>query len=369
MRASRTLTMSLALLAMACSTPFPCTRYCWSHKQDVPDITDDDMTGNPDGRFDMACSTSFGLDVWYPLLPPFGFYAAEQCVPANLHAIIATTVATIQDPTLDASSACDVTDLQAYADFVATLAQQARDACVAHVTCNGAPAGCDLDPGTMGNQACTIPSAEFLCDQVVLAPALAALTDLTNAPGAAQPQRDGTVTQYVDDPAECEPLLQADTDDPPVCDDPAGGGNGLDDSTGGTTGEGAAPFGDMDSLVTCPTPTRCLVEPELFANVQRNLHVFHDEGVELALVAIPGIPRGLQLSGLDDADASAQLLRALGLADGDVVTHVDGTSLASMEAIEQLLLDLPTTTSWTLTLQRREGSTWTPLHRTITRAP
>lgn len=371
MRPPRMSVLSLTLALVACSDPFPCTRYCWSHQQDVPDVTDAAMTGVPDGRFDGHCTTSLGVNAWSPPLPTFGFYAAEQCVDANVHSIIARTVATIQDPTLDASQACDVTDLQTYADFVTTLAHQARDACVDHLTCKHAPAGCDIDPGTMGNQACTITTAEMLCDQVVLAPALAALTDLTNAPGAAQPQRDGTITQYVQDPAECEPLLQADTDDPPACDDPAGGGNGLDDSTGGTgtTGEGAAPFGDIDSLVTCPTTTRCFVEPELFAHVQHNLHVFHDDAIALAPVAIPGIPRGLQLSGLDADEASAQLLTALGLADGDVVTHVDGSSLAAMETIEQLLVDLPTTTSWMLTLQRREGSAWAPLHRTITRAP
>jgi hypothetical protein len=371
MRPPRMPILLLALALMACSDPFPCTRYCWSHQQDVLDMTDAAMMGVPDGRFDGHCTTSSGVNEWYPPLPPFGFYAAEQCVSADIHSIIARTVATIQDPTLDADQACDVTDLQVYADFVATLAHQARDACVDHLTCKHAPAGCDIDPGIMGNQACTIATAEFLCDQVVLAPALAALTDLTNAPGAAQPQRDGTVTVYVQDPAECEPLLQADTDDPPACDDPDPGADGLDDSTGGTgtTGEGTAPFGDIDSLVTCPTPTRCLVEAELFAHVQRSVHVFHDEGVELAPVAIPGIPRGFQLTGLDDGDASEQLLRALGLADGDVVTHVDGTSIASMEAIERLLLAVPTTTSWTLTVQRRKGSTWTPLPRTITRAP
>ena len=367
MGAARIPIMSLALLAMACSTPFPCTRYCWSHMQDVPDVTDAAMTGTPDGRFDASCDTSFGLDPWYPLLPPFGFYPAEQCVDANLHAVIARTVATIQDPTLDASVACDVTDLQTYADFVTTLAQAARDACVDHLTCKRSPAGCDLDPATMGNQACTIPSAEALCDQVVLAPALAALTDLTNAPGAAQPQRDGTITQYVEDPAECEPLLEADTDDPPGCDDP--GADGLDDSTGGTTGEGAAPFGDIDSLVTCPTTTRCLVEPALFAHVQRNLHVFEDESVALTPVALPGLPRGLQIAGLDPGEASAQLLGALGFANGDVVTHVDGAAIASPDTIESLMLDVPITSSWTLTLHRRTGSTWRSLDRTIVRAP
>lgn len=66
-----------------------------------------------------------------------------------------------------------------------TLALQARDACVAHLSCNGSPVGCDIDPTTPEPEACTVTTAQDLCDQAVLAPALAALTDLGNGPGAA----------------------------------------------------------------------------------------------------------------------------------------------------------------------------------------
>lgn len=65
----------------------------------------------------------------------------------------------------------------------------------------------------------------------------------------------------------------------------------------------------------------------------------------------------------------ARDLRALGLADGDILTHVDGSSLGSPATIEQLLLDLPTASSWTLTLRRPIGSTWVTLERSIRRAP
>jgi len=185
---------------------FPCTRYCWSHRQGVPDVMDVDMTGAPDGRFDIPCTKFSDLQEWHPPLPPLGWYSGERCLGAGEHEIIAETVASIQDPLVDASLTCDVTDLQVYADLVEFLAMQARDACVAHLSCNGAPAGCDIDPSVGGNQACTIPSAQDVCNQVVLAPALAALNDLTNGPGAAQPQRDGTVIEYVKDPQDCEPI-------------------------------------------------------------------------------------------------------------------------------------------------------------------
>jgi type II secretory pathway component PulC len=63
------------------------------------------------------------------------------------------------------------------------------------------------------------------------------------------------------------------------------------------------------------------------------------------------------------------LLDAVGIADGDVLTHVDGASLGSTATIEQLLLHLPTANSWSLTIRRWTGSTWVTLDRSIARAP
>lgn len=368
MRPLRMLPLGLAIGTLACSDPFPCNRYCWSHQQDVADLTGSDMTGAPDGRFDATCERFTNLELWTPPLPSFGWYPAEQCVEADLHQVIARTVATIQDPTVDPSQACDVTDLQLYGDFVQTLAQAARDACIDHLTCKHAPAGCDIDPTTPEDDACTLSTAEILCDQAVYAPALAALTDLTNGPGAAQPERDGTVVHYIDDPQDCQPILQADTDDTPSCDEPdGGGGSGADDS--GTTDDSMlGPFGDIEALVSCTSPTHCTVEDELFAAVQAHFDVFHDEGVRLVPVSPAGLGRGIRLSGLDRGEASEALLYALGFADGDVLTHVDGESLLSPATIEALLLDLPTASSWRFTIRRPTGSTWVPLDITLSRA-
>lgn len=395
MRQRRSLLLALALGTLACSKPFPCNRYCWSHQQLVADVTDADMAGVPDGRFDDTCTTSFDSYQWHPPLPPFGWYSAERCVPADVHQLIAQTVRSIQDPGVDASEACDVTDLQVYADFVQTLAMQARDACVAHLSCNGAPAGCDIDPATEGNQACTVPSAETLCDEQVLAPALAALTDLSNGPDAAQPQRDGVVIEYLDDPQQCAPILQADTDGTPGCED-NGNGNGLDgtggsgdsgldesggsggggvDESGGSDGDGSGsggsmvePFGDLETLVRCTAPTTCALAPELFVTVQSNFGIFVDEGIRLRPVELPELGHGLQVSGLERPTASARLLRALGLEDDDVLTHLHGASILAPETLEQLLLELPTATSWTLTLRRRVGSTWRTVLVTLSRS-
>jgi hypothetical protein len=207
-----------------------------------------------------------------------------------------------------------------------------------------------------------------LCDQAVLAPALAALTDLTNGPGAAQPQRDGTVVHYVDDPQDCQPILQADTDDAPSCDDADGGGGSGADESGTTDGSMLGPFGDVHALVTCSSPTHCTVEAELFTAVQSNFDVFHDEGVRLVPVSLPGLGRGIRLSGLDRGEASEALLYALGFADGDVLTHVDGAPLSSPTTVQALLLDLPTASSWRLTIRRPTGSTWVTLDITLSRA-
>jgi hypothetical protein len=238
MRPPGMLVIALALATAACPNPFPCNRYCWSHKQHVLDLTSEDVPGVPDGRFDVQCERFSDSADWYPPLPLYGWYGAEVCVPASDHQTIEEIVAAIQDPMIDASQTCDVTDLQVYTDLVQALAMQARDACVAHLTCNGAPAGCDIDPTTPEPDACQVPSAMDLCDQVILAPALAALGDLSNGPSAAQPQHDGTAIEYVDDPSDCEPLDQ-DTDGPPICGDGAGSGDGVDESTtagGGTSG-------------------------------------------------------------------------------------------------------------------------------------
>ncbi len=137
MRSPKVLVMGLAVAMMACADPFPCNRYCWSHKQYVADLTDVGMTGAPDGRFDGHCERYSDSMDWYPPLPPFGWYAAETCLPADVHQSIARTVASIQDPAVDASAACDVGALKTYAELVQTLALQARDACVAHLTCDG----------------------------------------------------------------------------------------------------------------------------------------------------------------------------------------------------------------------------------------
>ncbi|MCX4247395.1 hypothetical protein [Paraliomyxa miuraensis] len=366
MRPPRTLALALALGTLACSSPFPCNRYCWSHKQVVADVTGEDMPGVPDGYFDMPCTKFFDTDDWHPPLPTFGWYAAERCVEADVHEVIARTVATIQDPAIDATAACDVTDLQIYADFVQTLAQQARDACVAHLSCNGAPAGCDIDPTTQENEACTVPSAQALCDQTVLAPALAALTDLTNAPGAAQPQRDGTTVVYVQDPLDCTPILQADTDGTPACDEPPPADDGLDESS--SSGSMLEPFGDIDALVTCKATT-CAIDPELFLAVQANFGLLHDEGLQLEPVDLPAVGRGLRLSGLDPDTTSGQLLAALGLANGDVITHVDDASILSPTTLEHLMRELPTTIAWRISVHRSTDTSPSARVLTLTRGP
>jgi hypothetical protein len=86
MRPPGMLVMALALATVACSKPFPCTRYCWSHKQYVPDLTGEDMPGVPDGRFDMQCD---GL-----LIPSFGTHRSHP--PDGTASSCASRLATIR---------------------------------------------------------------------------------------------------------------------------------------------------------------------------------------------------------------------------------------------------------------------------------
>lgn len=160
-----------------------------------------------------------------------------------------------------------------------------------------------------------------------------------------------------------------DTDTPPGCEGPADGSDQGVDESGSSGGSMLDPFGDVDALVTCASPTKCAIEPELFAAVERNFAVFHDEGIRLEPVSIPMLGKGIQLSGFDRGEASYDLLTALGFQDGDVLTHIDGASLLSSATIEQLMLDLTSTAAWSLTIRRRTGSTWLTLDHTLTRAP
>jgi type II secretory pathway component PulC len=130
-------------------------------------------------------------------------------------------------------------------------------------------------------------------------------------------------------------------------------------------------FGDIDALVHCSTAattTTCSIEPELFVAVQSNFGLFIDEGIQLLPMELTGIGRGVEISGIEHGGDGAQLLRALGLREEDVITHVDGITVLSPENLERIMLELPTATTWKLTIRRRSGSEWRAMGLVFARA-
>lgn len=159
-----------------------------------------------------------------------------------------------------------------------------------------------------------------------------------------------------------------------MCDDGASAGpdgvdeSGSDDAGSDDTGMGVGPFGEIDDLVSCIEST-CTVEDELFSRVMDAFGTFYDEGVRAERVDLSTVGPGVRLSGLDAREHATALLATLGLHDGDVITHVDDMTLDSDARLHQLLAEVSTSSSWTLTIRRRAGSTWRAVERTIVRAP
>jgi hypothetical protein len=365
----RSFTPWVTLLVMspsACLSPIPpvpdtCYRHCWDHTQDVPDMSGPDMMGAPDDHFDTPCTLYGGTTAFHPPRPVLGWYRGVVCPSQATHDVIEKVVNSIQDPATDASTACDSEDLVIYADFVEQLAISARDVCVADLTCDGQPSGCDIDPFEPDDQACSVASAENLCNLVIMGPALAALSDLTDGNGAAQPHLGDTLEAVPYESCEFEPET-GDGGGETLC---MGGGEGVDESSGDM---GAGPFGDIDELVSCSPQRSCVVREELLVNVENNVTVFYDEGIRAEEVAIVGLGKGIQISGLDRGEHSEELFDAFGIRNGDVITHIDGGALDST-SLERVIGELRTRHSASVTVRRWTGSIWSTLDYSIVRGP
>jgi hypothetical protein len=357
----------LVVSSAACSLPIPpvpdtCYKHCWDHTQDVPDVNGQNMMGPPDDHFDIPCTKDGtpGAD-YYPPRPVLGWYRGVVCPPQATHDIIQAVVNSIQDPTVDASVACDSEDLVVYVDFMEQLAISARDACVADLTCDEQPSGCDIDPFEPDDQACSVVSAEDLCNQVILGPALEALSDLTNGEGAAQPHLSDTLEAVPYESCEFEPGT-GDGGDEAVC---MGGDEGVDESG---TGMGVGPFGDIDDLLSCSPQRSCVVQEELLVNIENNVLVFHDESIRADAVELAGLGKGVQLFGLDRGEHSEALFDAFGLRNGDVITHIGDETVDVTTSLERELLELRTTGSSSVTVRRWTGSLWSTLDYAIIHA-
>lgn len=118
------------------------------------------------------------------------------------------------------------------------------------------------------------------------------------------------------------------------------GSSSLDDSSGG---DGAgAPFGPLDELVHCnDAHTTCVYERSLLDNVIAASSVVEDDGALLRLLDSkdPDYP-GLRLEGFDRGEPTTELAAAAGLANGDVIRSIDGTTLRDHDQLSAVLEQL-----------------------------
>ena len=343
--------------------------------EEVPDeVRGPDMLGPPDDRFDGTCVNIWGSQAsFHPPRPTLGGFEGSTCPRQAEHDVIKKVVRAIEDPTIDATLLCDPFELQVYADVVDAIADDAYQECVGFLTCNRAPwdPGCDVDPILLGQQACTVPSAETLCATVVLDPARQALSDFTGGSGSAHPVNSEYLDVYTPKICDFVPDMAGSGGEVEACDDGGPGGadeSGSDGAGSSGTGMGVGPFGDLEGLIACAGET-CTVEDELFTNVMESFSVFYDEGVRAEPVELAGLGSGIRLSGLDQGEHAAELLAIFDVLDGDVITHVNGLALDDDSRIHHVIAGLATSQAWTLTLRRWTGSAWVSRELVVVRGP
>jgi hypothetical protein len=214
-----------------------------------------------------------------------------------------------------------------------------------------------------------------ICWDFVHNPIRDILTDIDGCDGWEAPTKDPLV-HGVTDPFECDfqPGYTDDGGGAGMCfgeDGPATGGAMAD---GDETGAEAEPFGDVTQLIDC-APLQsyeqyCTYDQSLLATVAAKFHVFHDEGVWLEAKNISGAGRGVQISGLDSGEASKEFFDRFDIQNEDHLTHVNSVALTSSSAILDAIMAFEdgSTTTWTLTIRRKNGWTWDTLDYYVTPA-
>lgn len=346
-----------AILACNYATFEECFIHCWQYVLPAEGIQDQDENG----YFDTVCTNAHaGAGAMFAPIQSIG-YPGKVCNASNDSQAHHETIKKVVLAKLaNDLGSLTMTEIETYEDWMETVATWTYFTCVAQLTCNG-DFDCDIDPNIPDDQACTQNSAESLCSTYVETVALANL-DLDTGPDV--PEYGGTSKKSINPETQDCDFKPESTDGffPGEGDDGDGdGGEGGDD----TTGAGAGPFGDIDMLVYCDPQTTCVVDEDLLANVAANFTVFDDEEVRLTAVSISGVGRCAQVSGLDNGEDSKELLDAFGIQNNDLITHVNGTALSSTANVHQVVYDLGGATSWTVTVRRWNGSTWTTLNYSV----
>lgn len=383
-------------LGGACISDLPeCPFHCWESSVANADLPED---SERPGYFTMQCTDKNEVAVFVPI-PDLGF-GARACFsgstgptdypgPAlNFEKHFFMKLAVFN---LAAGQGLTPDQQDAYETWVEALRQAVVDSCVQALTCNGNPGTCDIDSNTpLTNESCNIPSATSLCE-ILVATELESQLALPNP--EKYPECSGTDMLPVfaeDEENLCEGFVpdmtggQCEDFEPGMgesgseaggADDESGadttGGSedtaGADedggaDTTGtdgdsGSTGAGAAPFGDVPTLVDC-LGNDCTVDAELVDNVYANFDVFYDEGVRLELVdASVTCGPGIRISGLGSGSASADLARPFGVDAGDVITRLNGMPIVDADDILAALDMISAETQFTVHLRERAGST------------
>ncbi len=323
--------VSASIAAAACTSNMECMYHCLAYQVPASDLEEDPQVP---GYHELECINHWGGTMKAPLpdeiVPGGSSYASRIClVPQSYFNSVWAAVSAKHDGDITGLSQGQIDD---YTMYVESLQEELVNECIKHLTCD--ETFCDVDVDTAGSQACDHASATALCEATVGAVAEAAL-DLETGPDT--PEYAGTGVFDYDASTDLCNFVPFGTDGGPAtgggsATGDGGGDAGADDTSDGgldtTMGAAPEPFGDVSQLISC-RDGECTVERELFTNILDNFDVFYSEGVQLQMVSTCG--GGVGLSGLHNGDAAEELASAFGLADGDVITVVNGIPLDTQE--------------------------------------
>jgi MYXO-CTERM domain-containing protein len=143
--------------------------------------------------------------------------------------------------------------------------------------------------------------------------------------------------------------------------DPAADGGGVDETAGDDGSLVGDPFLVGAELVSC-SGTSCTVHQDVLDAVQVEFQVFYEEGVELTMTA-----NGLAIGGVNTGEHSKAFLDQFSILNGDVIHSVNSTSLTTWSNVADVVGEIDTTSSWSVTIKRPiGGQLFTTLNYTIT---
>ncbi len=342
-----------ASLATACLEDNPnndeCMKHCWEYSYVVADP-------NGDGDLEDSCTNRNAAEAMVVPIPGNGAFRGRACIEFQAdHNRVKQVIAAAQSGSVAGLSAAQVA---AWDELTQKIAADALDACISYAT--GGSDHDDINLGLPGDQACTGSTAEAVCTTAAYDAVLAAFSLSDQGADIAIPSYAGVESGLVAQP-ECQ-FIPETTGEEPTGGDPTGGPqSGGDGGQSGGTGadvtgaDEAGMFGDLDDGVHC-TGTRCSVDMAVWSRILDHFSTFYDEGVTLVIgpTGAPCNAVGAKLGGLGNGEDANDLAVALGLRNGDVITKVEGVSLANLAAAAAVVNDLQSSVDpITMTVRRK----------------